>query len=368
MNDFSILIPDGESNFALQVMQCFSQVPGLKVYVHSGDRWALPRFSRHKISFIHHKREKNDVDWVNSLLKYVIKFGINVVFPVDQYAIRVLSIYGDSLLGKTKISPLPTTNSFNIAADKWLAAEFMMENNLPMPSTHLFETDVEFEQNLAGLTFPVLTKPRNSFGVHGIAYWEDEGKLRDYLNLNQQSGEKIVQSFVNGFDIDCSVLCLDGKILAYTIQKGILPGRSRFAPSGGVGFIDNQQVYELIEQLMSAMKWSGLAHIDLMYDEQDQKYKIIEINPRCWGSLLGSLSAGVNFPYLACLAGLDIEFPHPAYSFRNFYYFSSIIRMLRQGTIQKHNFKLKIDNTNIKHRLGDPLVLLGRAYKWLVKK
>src|SRR2546428_697479 len=55
---------------------------------------------------------------------------------------------------------------------------------------------------------------------------------------------------------------------------------------------------------MQALKWSGIVNIDFIYDENDKQAKILEVNPRYWQSLLGSLFAGVNFPYLVSVSKL----------------------------------------------------------------
>jgi predicted ATP-grasp superfamily ATP-dependent carboligase len=111
----------------------------------------------------------------------------------------------------------------------------------------------------------------------------------------------VLQEFIEGYDIDCSLLCNDGKFKAYTIQKGILFGNQKYAPAIGLQFLINDRLLEVVKQLMESLKWSGVAHIDLRYDKETSDYKVIEINGRFWSSLDASAAAGVNFPYLYSL-------------------------------------------------------------------
>jgi carbamoylphosphate synthase large subunit len=371
-HNLSILIPDGESGLALSVIECLSRVSDIKVYVLSSNRWAISRFTRHKIVFIYQEKVESEIKWVDSLLYHVNNLEIDIIFPIDQYAIRALSIHRKLLPPKVSITPLPTTSSFDIAADKWLLAEFMMTNSLPMPDTILIESVEQVERTLSNLIFPVLTKPRNSDGGQGIKYWDNKIKLREFLREHEHPSEIIIQSYVKGYSIDCSVLCRDGVILAYTIQKALLPSTPQFAPSHCIRFTHNREVYKIIEQLIVTLKWSGVAHIDLMYDEHDKRYKILEINPRYWGSLLGSLSAGINFPYFAYLATLNIKFPQPEYLSVLFMGTGIMLGMLCKGTLQSVAQHVKMSDTTIKYLLGDPVpsMIKGmtKLYNQLLRK
>ena len=46
------------------------------------------------------------------------------------------------------------------------------------------------------------------------------------------------------------------------------------------------------------MNWYGVAMVEYRQDPRDGRCKIMEINPRFWGSLPLSIAAGVDFPYL----------------------------------------------------------------------
>lgn len=365
---FSILIPDGESPFALSVITCLSQLPGLRIFILSSDRWALSRFSIHSTAFFYRQKAENDEQWIDAIQDMVHKHSIDIVLPVDEPAIRTLTIYGEALLPSTEISLLPNQESFDIAANKWLTAKFLDDNNLPGPPTVLYETVEKLEQSLSGLSFPVLTKPLQGRGGNGIEFWQDISSLRHYLRNYSSPKPIVIQSFIKGYAIDCSVLSQDGKILAHTIQKELVPPRHRFEPARDIVFLDNGEVLEIVERLISSLKWSGVVHIDLLYDEQDNSFKILELNPRFWGSLLGSLCAEVNFPYLACLAGFNREFSRPKYQFQPFFRGMGAIEAFIQHTLQGATPKGGLKNTNLQYLLRDPFLSVGKVINRLQKK
>ena len=48
---YSVLIPDGESFFALPVVQCLGQIENVRIYVLSNNRTAAIRFSRYTTKY-----------------------------------------------------------------------------------------------------------------------------------------------------------------------------------------------------------------------------------------------------------------------------------------------------------------------------
>lgn len=130
----------------------------------------------------------------------------------------------------------------------------------------------------------------------GIVFFTNQAELEQFLRNQEDSADFIIQEFIQCYDLSCSVLCRNGEILAYTIQRGVIPGRERFQPPAGIEFVHQEQVIKNVKRLMQALKWSGIVNIDFIYDENDKQAKILEVNPRYWQSLLGSLFAGVNFP------------------------------------------------------------------------
>jgi predicted ATP-grasp superfamily ATP-dependent carboligase len=53
-------------------------------------------------------------------------------------------------------------------------------------------------------------------------------------------------------------------------------------------------------RLLDRLNWHGVAMVEFRYDTRDHDYKILEVNPKFWGSLDLALASGVDFPYYVC--------------------------------------------------------------------
>jgi predicted ATP-grasp superfamily ATP-dependent carboligase len=51
-------------------------------------------------------------------------------------------------------------------------------------------------------------------------------------------------------------------------------------------------------KLLTQMQWTGVAMVEFRIDARDDIPKLMEVNPRFWGSLQLSILGGVDFPYL----------------------------------------------------------------------
>jgi predicted ATP-grasp superfamily ATP-dependent carboligase len=68
-------------------------------------------------------------------------------------------------------------------------------------------------------------------------------------------------------------------------------------------------------RLLEALDWQGVAMVECKYDPRSDRYYVMEINPRFWGSLQLAIDAGVDFPALlvACALG---DLPAPVTTYR----------------------------------------------------
>ena len=59
---------------------------------------------------------------------------------------------------------------------------------------------------------------------------------------------------------------------------------------------------------MKKIKYYGIVDAEFKKDLRDNKFKLIEINPRCWMQNSFPTSCGINFPYMAYMDAIGKDF------------------------------------------------------------
>ncbi|TEU11858.1 MAG: ATP-grasp domain-containing protein, partial [Anaerolineales bacterium] len=254
-----------------------------------------------------------------------------------------------------------------VANNKWLLFKLMQEHGIPTIPTVLCTLDSDFEQQIRHLEFPVLIKPVMAWGGEGIQRFDNVSQLYEFLE--QCDSEKIknryiVQSFLTGYVGGLNILCQQGQMLAYTIQQGFIPNPQEYAAAAAVQFVEREGVLDVATKLISALKYNGVANIDMFYDAEDNQVKILEVNARFWGSLRGSYVAGVSFPYLACLAALDIPFPAPDYELTRYIHSKTALKEGILSVLGRSQYeKFPLEETGLRYMLADPVAETLRALR-----
>ena len=223
-------------------------------------------------------------------------------------------------------SPLPSFPVFEHAIDKQKTLETAQKLGIPTPNTIVTDDslDVKAELNRLNIEYPVILKPRRRGSKGGTLLITSQSELESKLIEFDQIGDDLptsayskalIQENVPGDIHDCCVLYQNGCLKAMLTQvrhRGILG-------SGGVGVVnittDIPDLKRMSKQLLDQLGWHGPAQIEWIRDARDGRYKLLEINPRFWGTLELSIDAGIDFPKLAVrmLDGEELE-EHFTYS------------------------------------------------------
>ncbi|MBA2277964.1 MAG: ATP-grasp domain-containing protein [Chloroflexia bacterium] len=361
----SVLVIDGEQWLALLVARCLAQVPNVRIHVLSEAARAPLRVSRHRRSYRVARTRHDPARRLEVIHETARQTGADVLLPVTEEAILFAATHAADLRRRAALVPLPSPAVLSSTIDKWAFAQVAERHDLPIPATIRYTPDATFESALLVLPFPVLVKPMRGEGGKGIARFNYPEEVTRFLRdmPAEQAAAQIVQTFLPGWDVDCSVLCQDGHILAYTVQRPTLFGTRDFKPSAAIEFVTDEKALAVARRWAAATGWNGVAHIDLRRSTNDGQLRILEVNARYWTSLLGSLRMGVNFPWLSCLAALDIPFPSPRYRHGHYAEFGGMLRQRLRGFSPESGASVPFRETSLRYSLVDPLadlVHLGR--------
>ena len=82
---------------------------------------------------------------------------------------------------------------------------------------------------------------------------------------------------------------------------------------GGGGIVNrttnHPEIIKHAQKIIKELEWSGHMEIDWIFNERDQKFYFIEINPKFWGTTQLTISAGYDYPYWNILMYKGIKIP-----------------------------------------------------------
>lgn len=358
--EISVLIPDGESHMLIYVVNCLAQSRGVKIHVMSNQKWIAMRLSRNIHRFSYYPETTDGNIWIDYINKELDKYPIDVIMPIFETGIRRLIAYQEKIKNPKALGLLASLENFDTAINKNSLVKFLQNHNMAVPKTIYMNGGARDKV----LEYPLIVKPVEGYGG-GQGVWLLHNREEEDLYFKRAEFGKhfLIQEFIEGYDVGCSVLCKDGKIVSYTIQKELQKAVNALGPLSGMEFIKEERVYKIVESLMSKLNWSGIAHVDLRYDRDKGDYKIIEINTRFWSSMEGSEIAGVNFPYLYCLASMGEQIIPDDYKNARFYNLKGLIKLFQEDKTILIDQLFILKNTQMKYVVKDPVPYVFKFVK-----
>jgi predicted ATP-grasp superfamily ATP-dependent carboligase len=180
------------------------------------------------------------------------------------------------------------------AADKAKSMAFAESIGIKVPKVYHHVDQIE--------QYPIVVKGIKGSG--NVIYVNSPAELGDL-----QLTEMVMQEYIPGQGYGFYGLFHHGEPRAIFMHRR----RREFPVTGGASTAAESYYDERLKEqgirLLSALQWHGVAMVEMKRDQRDGDYKLMEINPKFWGSLDLSIQAGVDFPYLAAMMALheDVE-------------------------------------------------------------
>jgi len=191
------------------------------------------------------------------------------------------------MFDKNCFCKIPPKESFKTAIDKKSFSKFCEKEGFLTPKTFTLKELLEKDE----LPTALIVKPKSGSGALGIKFIDDIKELKS-LDINEE--EYIIQERLKETKkVEGAFFLFDNaKPVSFYSHKRLKTYPSR----GGVSIYsvstNNQELKKIGEKLLSKLNWNGFAMIEFIKDENG--YKIIELNPRVWGSIMLSEFCGSN--------------------------------------------------------------------------
>jgi predicted ATP-grasp superfamily ATP-dependent carboligase len=152
------------------------------------------------------------------------------------------------------------------------------------------------------IKFPLVIKPTRSSGSRGIVYVQkEENLMEDYLSVHRTYPFPMIQEFIPPGGQSYGAFLLfnrNAEPRAVFAHRRLREFPVKGGPSTFRESVHKPELIDMSVRLLKSINWYGVAMVEYKEDPRDGQCKMMEINPRFWGSLPLSIVAGVDFPYL----------------------------------------------------------------------
>jgi predicted ATP-grasp superfamily ATP-dependent carboligase len=199
------------------------------------------------------------------------------------------------------ILAFPEYTVLELTLNKKLLLERGIELGIPCPNTICVPDFDSFRDKLDQIKFPAVVKPVRSYGGVGISFVDSKAGLEEILDESlQKFGPLLIQEKIPYLErYSVAVLMNKDHVLKNCcVLKAMRSYPINAGPATVVESVNRPDLVNLGTTLLQSIKYSGIAEIEFVIDQRDKTPKLMEVNPRLWGSLQGAINAGVDFPFL----------------------------------------------------------------------
>jgi predicted ATP-grasp superfamily ATP-dependent carboligase len=297
----SVLVTDGHWRKTLALVRSLGR-KGIDVTV--GERTYLNTsfFSKYCSRRIVYPSPRRYPDQFIDFITKEIKLNhYECLYPMEEETLLLLAQHRSEISRYTHLL-IPDSQKIEFVRDKGNLLRFAEAHGIPTPKTWYKPPTPTLPPWGGGEGEGYVIKPRISSGSFGIAYVRKrEDLIPLYQKVHTQYPFPLVQEWIpdGGGTFGVSALFDDGSdVKAAFIHKKLRMYPIQGGPSTLREGVEHLQIMELGLSLLKSLNWTGVAMAEFKVDPRDGIPKLMEVNPRFWGSLHLAIISGVDFPYL----------------------------------------------------------------------
>ena len=296
-----VFVTDGHWRKSLAVVRGLGK-EGVGVTVGETTRVATAAFSKYATKVeVYPSPLKTPDSFLQFLMDRLAQSRYRMLLPMEDVTMEIAAKHRSDLSRHTYL-PVVSIEKLGHARRKDKIVQLAEKLGVPVPKTWHLSDLSQLDEIKGVLPYPVVIKPRTGSGAAGVSYPANPEEFkRLYLKTHRLFPFPMVQEMIprEGRGYGASFLFDEkGRVKASFVHKRlreypVTGGASTFRES-----VKRDDIRDMGRTLLEALDWFGVAMVEFKEDPRDGIPKLLEINPRFWGSLALAIRAGVNFPYL----------------------------------------------------------------------
>lgn len=314
MVDTAVLVADVENLGHIAVLRSLGRA-GFSVIACSQDKDALGFYSHYTHQTLIHPGYHNKQEYILWLNETLEKFDIKAIIPTESMMLAIKENFND--YAHLLPYPIPKDTIYNLFS-KYYLFDFLINSesasdiNKHLPKSYFLDSlmrDSELDGILQSLNYPLYAK---TDAVHLVHPNESAKSLVKRLDTPLEAFDALqsicrlykhvlLQEHVEGVGVGVFFLRWEGEIILYFMHQ-----RLHEVPyTGGVSSYRksfwHEKIYQDALNKLNALQYNGVIMFEYRWHEESDKFYLMEVNSRFWGSLHLALFAGVDFPKVLLL-------------------------------------------------------------------
>lgn len=350
--NMKVLVTDGGYENALAIVRSLGK-RGSYVSTMSNNPHAVCFYSRYCKENILSPEIVDEEKYEKYLEKILSENKYDLLIPVSTGATLIVAKYKKMLQRYTNLV-LPDYEKIVKAMDKKFVYKLSANLGIPYPRTIYPENIKQIESDIKDFHYPIVVKARHqTWFDHLVSYVFSKEELIDIcIKMKRKTNEfPILQEYIDGKGYGFFAIYDKGKCKRIFMHKRI----REIPPSGGASSCAESYYDEKLrdygEKILDNLEWHGIAMVEFKKQCEKDDYKIMEINPRFWGSLDLAIVSGIDFPYYLCqiAEGKNLEYSEEYDKNVRFQWiFTREIRHITERPSSLKNFLKDLFNPKIK--------------------
>jgi predicted ATP-grasp superfamily ATP-dependent carboligase len=306
-----VFVTDGHWRKTLAVVRSLGR-RGLEVTVGESSRVATSLFSKYcSRRVVYPSVRRRPEAFLSFLRQELTGRTYDLLMPMEEETLLLLAQHREEFAPLVRL-PIAPYHDIMKARDKGWLLQHASQEGIPIPRTFWVQTMADLGAVKDVIPPPWVIKPRVSSGAFGICYVEREDDLEAaYQEVHRQFPFPLIQERIppagEAFGL-AALLDGRGQVKASFAHRRLREYPVRGGPSTLRESTHHPQIEELGIRLLQSLHWYGVAMVEFKVDPRDNQPKLMELNPRFWGSLALAIHAGVDFPTLLYKMAMGEEF------------------------------------------------------------